>query len=94
MANAVMGDCIETAMRDSAFGLVRDESGDCSVNLFMVNEAEAGASYALASNADQATIKVCLCELYEVLETMLTLVARAEIPHHRLRRWYNRSRPI
>ncbi|KAI4658178.1 uncharacterized protein J4E79_007160 [Alternaria viburni] len=57
MANAVMSDCIETAMRDSAFGLDRDESGDYSVNLFMVNEAEAGASYALASNASHATIK-------------------------------------
>jgi hypothetical protein len=60
MANAIMSKCIETAMRHSDFGLIRDESGGSSVNLFMVNEAEAGASYALTSSLHRGFIKVYL----------------------------------
>lgn len=44
-------------MRESEFGLIKDQRG-CSVNLFMVNEAEAGASYALASHQHDGVIKV------------------------------------
>ncbi|RYN89541.1 hypothetical protein AA0120_g6203 [Alternaria tenuissima] len=56
MANAFMSKCIETAMRESEFGLIKDQCGS-SVNLFMVNEAEAGASYALASHQHDGVIK-------------------------------------
>ena len=57
MANAFMSKCIETAMRESEFGLIKDQCGS-SVNLFMVNEAEAGASYALDSSWRDGVIKV------------------------------------
>jgi len=50
-----MSGCIEAAMREADFGL----SDDGQVgNLFMVNEAEAGASYALASHLHLGNIKV------------------------------------
>ncbi|CAN9187548.1 unnamed protein product [Alternaria alternata] len=56
MANAKMSKCIETAMRESGFGVIHDQRGS-SVNLFMVNEAEAGASYALDSSWRDGVIK-------------------------------------
>jgi hypothetical protein len=52
-----MSKCIETAMRESGFGVIHDQRGS-SVNLFMVNEAEAGASYALDSSWRDGVIKV------------------------------------
>ncbi|KAH8642346.1 hypothetical protein IG631_05288 [Alternaria alternata] len=62
MANALMSKCIESAMQESGFGLIRDQRGS-TVNLFMVNEAEAGASYALESNQRDGVIKVRECVL-------------------------------
>ncbi|KAB2099689.1 hypothetical protein AG0111_0g12188 [Alternaria gaisen] len=56
MANALMSKCIESAMQASGFGLIRDQHGS-TVNLFMVNEAEAGASYALEANQRDGVIK-------------------------------------
>ena len=44
--NAMMSACVQEAMKKVKIGV--DESGFC--NLFMVNEAEAAAMYALTSD--------------------------------------------
>ena len=54
---------IALANTQSGFGLIRDQRGS-TVNLFMVNEAEAGASYALESNQRDGVIKVRECVLF------------------------------
>jgi hypothetical protein len=53
-----MSACVEDAMRETNFGLVRSEDGSSAVNLFMVNEAEAAATHALASHMRLGTLKV------------------------------------
>lgn len=53
-ANAAMSTYIESAMRETQFGVPNGETPD----LFMVNEAEAGASWALDSLILNQTFKV------------------------------------
>lgn len=90
MANATMSKCIEAAMREAEFGLIRDRHGS-SVNLFMVNEAEAGASYALEFNQRDGVIPV-LTHLSLQRTNVLTMLAYGGVSSRRQWRWHDRSR--
>jgi hypothetical protein len=60
-SNAIMSGCIEAAMREAQFGVSKD--GDVG-SLFMVNEAEAGASHALASHMLLSGLKAWLLNAF------------------------------